>query len=115
MLRIPCFEPLLTSARGSAESWTCDPAPVDRAALRNTIQADPIVAKWQVTPSSDPKEYYGTRLATVLLIRRDGSVCFVERDVWMLDLHGDVMKADAKNQQRVFHFQLDLDTRSDCP
>ena len=111
---MPCFDPLLTSARGSAESWTCDPKPVDRAALRNTIQVDPVVAQWQVTPSSDPKEYYGTRLATVLLIRRDGSVPFVERDVWMLDPHGDVVKTDAKNHQRVFHFQMDPDTRSDC-
>ena len=111
---IPCFEPLLTSARGSAESWTCDPAPVDRAALRNTIQVDPIVAQWQVTPSSDRKEYYGTRLATVLLIRRDGSVSFVERDVWTLDPHGDVVKADAKNHQAVHRLQMDLDSSIDC-
>jgi len=86
-------------------TWTSDPAPADRTALRNTIQVDPFVA--QVTQSSDHKEYYGTRLSTVLLIRRDGSVCFVERDVWMLDPHGDIVKADAKSQ-RVFRFQIDL-------
>ncbi|KAH9936490.1 NRDE protein-domain-containing protein [Fomitopsis serialis] len=91
------------------ESWTSDPAPADRAALRNTIQVDPILV--QVTQSPDHKQYYGTRLSTVLLVRRDGSVCFVERDVWMLDTNGDVVKADAKSQ-RIFQFQIDLNSIS---
>ncbi|KZT65847.1 DUF833-domain-containing protein [Daedalea quercina L-15889] len=114
-------EVLETTVEGMSESelverlfevltWTCDPAPVERDSLRNTIRIDPIVANWQVSPPSGRKEYYGTRLATVLLIRRDGSACFVERDVWILDPHGDVVKADAKTHQRVFRFQIDLDT-----
>ncbi|KAH9841689.1 DUF833-domain-containing protein [Rhodofomes roseus] len=91
-------------------TWTSDPAPVDRAALRNTIRVDPFLT--QVPQSSDRKEYYGTRLSTVLLVRKDGGVCLVERDAWMLDPHGDVVEADAKGQ-RVFHFQIDLESNDD--
>lgn len=29
--------------------------------------------------------YYGTRLSTVVLIRRDGNATFIERDIWALE------------------------------
>jgi hypothetical protein len=35
------------------------------------------------------KGFYGTRLSTVILIRRDGSVVYRERDVWKMLKSGD--------------------------
>lgn len=34
---------------------------------------------------SEGAESYGTRLSTVILIRKDGSVLFIERDIWKVD------------------------------
>jgi len=51
---------------------------------------------------------YGTRLSTVLLIRRNGEVHFIERDVWKRDNDGQVAKTDLPTQ-REFHFALDLE------
>lgn len=93
-------------------SWKSEHAPVDRAELRNTIQVEPIPIPLssfspvteQATPSS--KCYYGTRLSTVLLIRRDGSVTFIERDIWTLDESGAVVKRDS-GHDRVFQFQIE--------
>lgn len=33
----------------------------------------------------DSTTYYGTRLSTVILIRRDGNATFIERDIWALE------------------------------
>ena len=51
------------------------------------------------------KGSYGTRLSTVILIRRDGSATFIERDVWALDEHGRVVKRDS-GHDRVFRFAI---------
>ncbi|RPD62580.1 DUF833-domain-containing protein [Lentinus tigrinus ALCF2SS1-6] len=93
-------------------TWKNEHAPVDRSELRNTIQVEPIPlppasfppVTEQATPSS--KSYYGTRLSTVLLIRRDGSVTFIERDIWTLDESGAVVKRDL-GHDRVFRFQIE--------
>ncbi|RDX53474.1 DUF833-domain-containing protein [Polyporus arcularius HHB13444] len=93
-------------------TWKSEHAPVDRADLRNTIQVEPIPIPLssfppvteQATPSS--KCYYGTRLSTVLLIRRDGSVTFIERDIWALDESGAVVKRDS-GHDRVFRFEIE--------
>lgn len=53
--------------------------------------------------------YYATRLASVLLVHRDGRVRFVERDVWVLDPCDPAappVKADPAGE-RVFRFTLD--------
>ena len=50
-------------------------------------------------------EVYATRLSTVVLVRRDGSVLFIERDIWTLDGENKVTKADAK-KQRTFRLRL---------
>ncbi|KAI0695299.1 NRDE protein-domain-containing protein [Cytidiella melzeri] len=72
--------------------WRTDPPPRTRTDLRNTIQIIPSpISTPQTRPSSSsssssqPTHYYGTRLSTVLLVRRDGTVLFTERDIWRLD------------------------------
>ena len=55
--------------------------------------------------SSSTTSYYGTRLSTVILIRRDGSVTFIERDIWALDESGQPSKRDLAHD-RVFHFEI---------
>jgi hypothetical protein len=44
-------------------------------------------------------------LSTVVLIRRDGHVSFVERDVWVLDEQGAVVKGERERERR---FEFDL-------
>ncbi|KAI0926979.1 hypothetical protein AcW1_007650 [Taiwanofungus camphoratus] len=87
-------------------TWTSDPAPIDRSALRNTIQVEPILVPKVQSGDHIAHVYYGTRLSTVILIRRDGSVMFVERDIWALNPEGELTKADAK-EERVFQFQIE--------
>ncbi|KAH8822638.1 DUF833-domain-containing protein [Flagelloscypha sp. PMI_526] len=60
--------------------WHPDEKITERSQLRNTIAVLPL----PITASQAP-EFYGTRLSTVILIRRDGSVLFIERDVWVLE------------------------------
>lgn len=57
---------------------------------------------------ADGPDYYGTRLSTVLLVRRDGQVRFVERDVWQLDAatKAGVTRGDPR-LDRVFNFKLE--------
>lgn len=106
-------------------SWKNQPAPVaNRSELRNTIHVEPIPVPLSDTPSSATQSsegtisdkpghpppqpannYYGTRLSTVILIRRDGSVVFIERDIWALDGRGGVVRRDF-GHDRVFRFQI---------
>src|SRR5882757_3159641 len=86
--------------------------PRTRAELRTTIAVDPMRISTQSGsgsgsgPGPDDAQLYATRLATVVLVRRDGSVLFVERDVWQLDARGDgASRADAQSA-RVFRFDL---------
>jgi len=71
----------------------------------------------RITPSlsadapADGPEFYGTRLATVLLIRRDGRVLFVERDIWQLDSNGEVTRGDPR-RERVFRFPVATDNKA---
>jgi len=48
---------------------------------------------------------YGTRLSTVVLIRRNGQVLFIERDVWRMEENGKLAKADPPSE-RVYRFEL---------
>lgn len=84
------------------QSW-CSPEPVtQRSELRNTVQVKPL----SVNLGSDSESsYYGTRTSTALLIRRDGRVLFIERDIWKLK-DGKVIQGN-KSSDRVFRFQLD--------
>ena len=58
--------------------------------------------------SARPQDLYGTRLSTVLLIRNDGSVLFIERDIWHLGQDGNPERVKHSTKQRVFEFELDL-------
>jgi uncharacterized protein with NRDE domain len=53
--------------------------------------------------------YYGTRLSTVLLVRNNGEVLFIERDIWKLGDGGDVVpvKSDPPTERK-FTFKLDI-------
>lgn len=111
--------------------WRSDPAPVDRASLRNTIHIAPLpidlkapIKKYDDTAgtvdidsahnsstnsteqaTASGRRFYGTRLSTVILVRRDGQVRFLERDIWMLDKDGGVVRGD-KSRQRDYSFSL---------
>jgi hypothetical protein len=62
--------------------------------------------------SGDTPSLAGTRLSTVLLIRRDGQVLFIERDIYRLsDLGGGGPDRDPPSQ-RVFRFALDSTNRT---
>lgn len=52
-----------------------------------------------------PSAYYGTRLAQVILVRRDGRVTYIERDVWTLDGAGTPVRASAADMSS-FVFRL---------
>jgi len=65
---------------------------------KDTIHIDP-------SPVDSHSDIHATRLSTVILIKRDGQVLFIERDMWQLNEDGNLVKADPSSQ-RVFRFQL---------
>ncbi|KAI0819237.1 DUF833-domain-containing protein [Trametes gibbosa] len=92
-------------------TWKSDHAPVDRSELRNTILVEPLlVGVAHQSPDEAFPNYYGTRLSTVILIRRDGTALFIERDIWTLDddEHRRVVQGDP-GRDRVFRFQIEPD------
>jgi Uncharacterized conserved protein len=56
--------------------------------------------------SSAGPQHYATRLSTVLLIRKDGGVLFIERDVWKV-VDEKVTTVDPSSE-RTFRFQIAL-------
>jgi hypothetical protein len=83
-----------------------DPPPRERAELKNTILVPPF--KESSEPGAPPV-FFGTRLAQAILIRRDGRVTYVERDVWTLDGAGTPVRASAADK-RLFMFRLGSDS-----
>ncbi|KAG8725407.1 hypothetical protein FRC11_001832 [Ceratobasidium sp. 423] len=102
--------------------------PTTRYDLRTTISVPPIPVepgKWSKTVnppnevpasvnaapalgSEDRMDYYGTRLTSVLIVRRDGQVIFVERDVWVQKKEaGEPEKSLDTGSRRRFEFQLE--------
>jgi uncharacterized protein with NRDE domain len=75
----------------------------ERSHLRETIHVRPFPIKLE--PESAPN-IYGTRLSTVILIRKDGRAVFVERDVWKW-VDGKAVEGDP-SLDRKFSFQLDI-------
>ena len=117
--RVDCHHP-----RAARNRWRADPPPHTRGELRNTIAVAPLPLR--LTPP-EPDRAYGTRLASVVLVQRDGSVLFVERDMWELGRDDDggheggeggaggtpgealhPRRADPA-RQRVFRFRLDVE------
>ncbi|KAI0250999.1 DUF833-domain-containing protein [Lactifluus subvellereus] len=74
------------------------PPPRERAELKNTILVPPldISAPPDVPPQAG---IYATRLAQVILVRRDGRVTYVECDVWVLDSAGAPVRASAADMK----------------
>lgn len=93
------------AVRLTLHRWKSSEPPRARAELRNTIQIEPLLVP---LPKAADGPFYGTRLSTVILVRRDGSVVFRERDIWSLDAEDKIHKAE--REDRVFRFKLDLPT-----
>lgn len=94
-------------------SWRCSGSITSRSQLQNTVQVAPIpiVLEGKSKDSNSHTKIpavYATRLSTVLLIKRNGDVYFVERDIWTRGADGDVIKSEPPTQ-REFRFTLDLD------
>ncbi|KAH9065201.1 DUF833-domain-containing protein [Lactarius vividus] len=79
------------------------PPPRERAELKNTILVP--VVDVGATKLDASHAYYGTRLAQVVLVRRNGHVTYIERDVWLLDTTGAPVRAGATDL-RAFSFRL---------
>ncbi|CAE6497922.1 unnamed protein product [Rhizoctonia solani] len=104
--------------------------PTTRHELRTTISIPPIPIEpstWSKslsplkgnTPTSsgaspalvseNRKDYYGTRLTTVILVRRDGHATFIEKDVWVQENGvGEPQKCSGTGPQRRFDFQVEV-------
>jgi hypothetical protein len=97
---------LIFFAYSASNRWSPEESIKSRQDLCKTVQVIPfpVVFDGQNT-------YYGTRLATVLLIRRDGQVLFIERDMWELGPDGLPTKADPP-KERTFRFKINLDNQS---
>ena len=79
-----------------------NPPPREREEFKNTILAPPL------SMSNAPHDMYGTRLAQVILVRRDGRVTYIERDIWALDGTGAAVRASPENM-RSFILRLGSD------
>ena len=77
--------------------WRSSQPPRDRSELKNTIQVEPL---------NIANDYYGTRLSTVVLVKRNGEVVLTERDRWELTAQARPILADPSSQ-RVFRFKLE--------
>ncbi|KIJ17585.1 hypothetical protein PAXINDRAFT_161750 [Paxillus involutus ATCC 200175] len=84
-------------------TWRSAELPRDRSELKNTIQVEPVTI--------NANTIYATRLSTVVLVKRNGEVVFVERDRWKLTEEGQPILADPSSQ-RVFRFKLNSDELS---
>ncbi|THH05663.1 hypothetical protein EW145_g4635 [Phellinidium pouzarii] len=87
--------------------WKPSTPPGNRSQLRTSIEIPPLrmSSSLSADASADGPEFYGTRLSTILLVRRDGRVIFMERDAWKLDKGGNAVRGDPKDT-RIFHLQL---------
>ena len=57
---------------------------------------------------------YGTRLSTVLLVRNNGQVLFIERDIWKLvGDHGGVPVKSDPPTERKYIFKLDIESSAE--
>ena len=73
--------------------------------LRNTIQVVP----FDILPQgvgSWPRDAYGTMLSTVILVKRNGEVLFVERDIWGHGPDDIPVKSSDRSTDRVFRFKI---------
>ncbi|KAF8157921.1 NRDE protein-domain-containing protein [Crassisporium funariophilum] len=86
-------------------AWHPPQAIAHRSELRNTVHVTPVPIILDGSGNTTPA-YYGTRLSTVLLIRKNGDVLFIERDIWELKDGGPV-KLDQPTE-RSYSLKLDI-------
>jgi uncharacterized protein with NRDE domain len=79
------------------------PPPRERGELKNAILVPPLSTS---STADAPPDLYGTRLAQVLLVRRDGCVTYIERDIWALDGTGAAAVRASPESMRSFIFRL---------
>ncbi|KAG8737223.1 hypothetical protein FRC10_008455 [Ceratobasidium sp. 414] len=87
---------------------TVPPLRVQPNAWSKSISPEPVPASKHAAPDlkSQQADYYCTRLTTVVLVRRDGKVDFVERDIWQkMEGRAEPVRADKMSQRR-FSFQV---------
>jgi len=87
-------------------AWHPEEPIKSREDVRKTVQVLPIPVIFD-----GQSTYYGTRLTTVLFVRRDGQVLFIERDIWELGPDGEPFKADPP-RERMFRFRINMDNLS---
>ncbi|RDB14538.1 Transport and Golgi organization 2 [Hypsizygus marmoreus] len=93
----------LTDSLFELLSWQSPEPVTERAQLRNTVHVAPFPLTLEGLPNVGC-DAYGTRLSTILLIKKNGDALFIERDIWKL-VNGKVVRADPQSQ-RVFRFQV---------
>ncbi|EIN12811.1 DUF833-domain-containing protein [Punctularia strigosozonata HHB-11173 SS5] len=86
--------------------WCTAIPPRERAEHRNTIHIEPYPVAFDPTHATD---FYGTRLSTVILVRRDGKVLFVEREPWRLS--DGVLQKQQPPDEHVFRMQISLQNK----
>ncbi|KAG8716620.1 hypothetical protein FRC09_015484 [Ceratobasidium sp. 395] len=97
-----------TSRYGLRTTISVPPIAVEQNAWSKSITPDTVPASTDAAPAliAQQTDYYCTRLTTVILVRRDGQVEFVERDIWAeLEGKSNPVKAD-KTSQRRFSFEI---------
>jgi len=77
--------------------------------LSDGVNSLPISSEMKTSAPS----YHATRLATVLLVRRNGEALFIEKDVWVIreDSTMELVETTAGDERR-FRFQLQLETEA---
>jgi hypothetical protein len=88
--------------------WCSAVPPRERADHRNTIHIEPYPVTFSPGQALD---FYGTRLSTVILVRRDGQVLFVEREPWILSESGELQKQDPA-EEHVFRVHISLQDKN---
>ncbi|TFK34760.1 NRDE protein-domain-containing protein [Crucibulum laeve] len=86
-------------------SWRSPEPIAQRSQLRNTVHVVPVPIILEGSHNV-MSTFYGTRLSTVILVRRDGEVLFIERDIWKL-LDGEAVKTNPPTERR-FRFKLNI-------
>lgn len=112
--------PLILKSSGAKATATHSDSPTPAAApstasVSSPGTSDSIDSAHPTIPIAPGfKNHYGTRLSTVILIRRDGSVLFIERDIWRLGeddkperLNYSERRGEGEVKERVFEFTLD--------
>jgi hypothetical protein len=83
-------------------SWRSPKLITDRTELRNTVHVTPFPITQPGTTGSDMQ--YGTRLSTVLLVKKSGEALFIERDIWRL-VDDEPVRAEPWSR-RIFRFRV---------